>query len=54
MSNSASASGNDVFYAAGLRFNLSPNVALLGEWEQDKLGPDVKVDMVNAGVRLAF
>ena len=51
---SGSASGNDVFYAAGLRFNLSAKIALLAEWEQDRLGSDFKVDMVNAGLRLTL
>jgi hypothetical protein len=46
--------GRDIFYSAGLRFNLSRVVGLLVEWERDKLGDHASVDMVNAGLRLNF
>jgi hypothetical protein len=47
-------SGGSVFYAAGLRVNLTSGIALLAEWERDTLGNETTVDMVNAGLRINF
>jgi len=47
-------SGSDVFYAAGLRVNLTSGIALLAEWERDTLGNNYTVDMVNAGLRITL
>jgi OOP family OmpA-OmpF porin len=49
-----SSNGSDVFYAAGLRFNLGRIVALLVEYEWDNLGDNTSMNLVNAGLRINF
>ena len=50
---SASDSGDDPFYGAGVKFSLAPHVALRVEYERYKIS-DVKLDTANAAVQVNF